>query len=319
MMRQFIVVLFCVGAFQAFAEFRNPNTDWMPEAKLGVFMHFLPSANNFGDVDTFDVPALVKQLSDLRIRYFVITLGQNSGYMCSPNDTYEKLVGFEPNSRCSKRDLPMELAEALKPHGIRLMLYLPCQMPTRDPQAVKAFGLAEAPNHGGGGDRKINPDFADKWAQVIETWSIRYGDKVAGWWFDGAYPWCDFNDDIGKRYAAAVKKGNPKAVVAFNPGVGLKRWVPSDDYTAGELNNPFSATCESRWINDAQWHVLTFLGKGWGQKDTRFTNEQWIDWLRRVTANGGVVTIDMGHNPDGTLVEAQVRHMQAICDAVLKE
>ena len=312
-MKQALAALLCAGAFQAFADDRNPSTDWMPEAKLGVFMHFLPGANNFGDVDTFDVPALVKQLADLRVRYFCITLGQNSGYMCSPNDTYEKLGGFGPNTRCSKRDLPMELADALKPHGIRLMLYLPCQTPNRDMQAVKAFGLPEAPVNG---DRKVNPAFADKWAQVIETWSVRYGDKVSGWWFDGAYQWCDFNEDIAKRYAAAVKKGNPKAIVAFNPGVSLKRWVPSDDYTAGELNDPFAATCGDRWLNDAQWHVLTFLGTTWGNKETRHTNGKWIDWLGRVTSNGGAVTLDMGHNPNGTLADKQFEQMQAICDAV---
>jgi hypothetical protein len=311
-MKKTLAALFCLTALHALPASRNPNTDWMPEAKLGVFMHFLPGAGNFGDVDTFNVPALVKQLADLRVRYFVLTLGQNSGYMCSPNDTYEKLGGFDPNTRCSKRDLPLELADALKPHGIRLMLYLPSQTPHRDLQAVKAFGLEGAPNT----DRKITPAFADKWAQVIEAWSTRYGDKVAGWWFDGAYEWCDFNEDIAKRYAAAVKKGNPRAVVAFNPGVSLRRWVPSDDYTAGELNDPFTVTCENRWLNDAQWHVLTFLGGMWGQKDTRYTDDQWIDWLRRVTANGGVVSIDMGHNPDGTLVEAQRLQMQVICDAI---
>jgi len=41
-------------------------------------------------------------------------------------------------------------------------------------------------------------------------------------------------------YAAAAKSGNPKAVVTFNPGVSLKRWTAAEDYTAGELNEPFS-------------------------------------------------------------------------------
>jgi alpha-L-fucosidase len=313
-MKQMMTALLCLGALHALPESRNPNTDWMAQAKVGVFMHFLPGAGNFGDVDTFDVPALVKQLADLRVKYFVLTLGQNSGYYCAPNDTYEQIAGYASNTRCAKRDLPMEIADALRPHGIRLMLYLPSQTPNRDLQAVKAFGLDGAPNT----DRKLNPAFAQKWAQVIEAWSTRYGDKVAGWWFDGSYPWCDFDDGIAKGYAAAVKKGNPKAVVAFNPGVSLKRWVPSDDSTAGELNNPFAVTCEDRWLNDAQWHVLTFLGNMWGQKDTRYTNEQWIDWLNRVTAKGGVVTIDMGHNPNGTLIDKQFEQMQVICKEVLK-
>ena len=40
-------------------------------------------------------------------------------------------------------------------------------------------------------------------------------------------------------YAEAVKHGNRHALVAFNPGVGLKHYSAYEDYVAGETNEPF--------------------------------------------------------------------------------
>lgn len=298
---------------------RNPSTDWMPEAKVGAFMHFLTGSNNFASVERFDVPAVAKQLSDAGVRYFVFTLGQNSGYMNAPNVTYEVIAGFAPHTRCSKRDLPMELAAALRPHDIRFMLYLPCQTPNQDLQAIRGFGVPEAPLNK---DRKIDVAFARKWAKVIREWSDRYGTSVAGWWFDGGYRWVGFNDEIATLYAEAAKHGNPKSVVTFNPGVSLKRWTIAEDYTAGELNEPFTETCEGRWLEGSQWQVLTFLGQKWGRRDIRYTDAQWSRWVGTVTAKGGCVTLDLGPNHDaslapiGTFDVKQLNQLRAIVDAV---
>ena len=75
---------------------------------------------------------------------------------------------------------------------------------------------------------------------MIEEWSRRYGKDVAGWWFDGSYRWIRFNDEIAELYTAAVKRGNPDAVVAFNEGVRspVRRWTLAGDYLAGEINEP---------------------------------------------------------------------------------
>ena len=295
---------------------KNPATDWMPEAKVGAFMHFLPGAGNFDSVERFDVPTVARQLAEAGARYFVFTLGQNSGYMNAPNAAYERIGGFAPNTRCARRDLPMELAAALKPHGIRLMLYLPCQTPNRDLPAIKAFGVPEEPLNK---DRKIDLVFARKWAEVIREWSERYGDTVSGWWFDGGYAHIGFNGEIAQIYAEAAKRGNPQSVVTFNPGVSLKRWTAAEDYTAGELNDPFTSACEGRWLDGSQWHVLTYLGQGWGKRDTRHPDAQWAEWAKAVTAKGGCVTFDIGPSydaPVGTFDAAQIKQVRAVADAV---
>jgi alpha-L-fucosidase len=301
-------------AWPASAEPNNPNTDWFREAKYGLFMHFLPvDTKTLALVEQFDVDALAGQLEAAGAKYFVITLGQNSGYFNSPNAAYNRYTRYAAGARCAKRDLPLDLYRALHPKGIRLMLYLPCQVPNEDARAQKAFGLRQ-----GRDDQPINLEFARKWADVIGEWSERYGEKMAGWWFDGAYEHLRFNEEIARVYAAAVKRGNPKSIVTFNPGVRVIHYTQAEDYTAGELNDPFSYIPSSRWLEGSQWHALTFVGSAWAQRNTRYTTQQWADWVRAVTANGGVVTLDAGPNydpqagPIGALAAVQLKQVEAI-------
>ncbi len=302
----------------ACGETAHTATDWFRDARFGVFMHFLPAdEQGLKRVKEFDVKALADQLEAAGARYFVLTLGQNSGFMNAPNSTYDRLTGYRPGERCSTRDLPLDLYRVLHPRGIRLMLYLPCQAPNRDVRAQKALGLAQGPK-----DQPIDLAFAQKWAEVIHSWSSRYGDKVAGWWFDGGYQWVGFNNEIATLYAQAVKRGNPQALVTFNPGVSLKRWTEAEDYTAGELNDPFDHLPAGRWVAGSQWHALTHLGARWAARDTRHPDARWASWVRTVAEREGVVTLDVGPNwesdpgPVGSISDAQMAQLKAVGRAV---
>lgn len=293
--------------------------DWLKDARLGVFMHFLPGdPQGLSKVDDFDVPALTRQLKAMGAAYLVLTLGQNSGFFNSPNAVYDQVVGSVAGERCARRDLPLDLHRALQPEGIRLLLYLPCQTPNADRRAQRAFGLPE-----GSQDQPIDEEFAHQWAKVIHAWSSRYGDKVAGWWFDGGYQHIHFNEAIARIYADAVKRGNPRAIVTFNPGVKLVRHTHAEDYTAGELNEPFDVLPASRWVDGSQWHALTYLGSSWGRRDTRQPTERWVRWVRAAVEKGGAVTLDLGPNwnpavgPIGTFDEAQVVQVQAVHQGLL--
>jgi hypothetical protein len=293
-------------------------TDWFRDARYGVFMHFLPGdAQALAKVQAFDVDALAIQLETVGAKYLVLTLGQNSGFMNAPNPTYNRYTGYAPGERCAVRDLPLDLYVALSPRGIKLMLYLPCQVPNRDLRAQKAFKLAQGPK-----DQAIDVEFAKKWAEVIHDWSARYGNKVAGWWFDGGYEWVGFNRRIARIYADAVKRGNPKAIVTFNPGIKLIRWTDAEDYTAGELTEPFKTIPTSRWVEGSQWHALTYVGSRWSARDTRFPAEEWAQWINKVVAKGGVVTLDMGPNwdhqvgPIGSLADVQIEQVKHIRSAL---
>ncbi len=313
-------LLLLPAAFAAEEGAGDPRTDWFRDARYGVFVHFLPSdAEQFAQIDDFDVEALAQQLQSAGAGYLILTLGQNSGFFNAPNPTYDRITGYGPGERTAARDLPRDLHRALASRGIRLMLYLPSQAPNRDRRAQKAFGLAEGPK-----DQPIDLEFARNWAKVIQDWSVRYGDQVAGWWFDGGYEWVGFNEEIAGIYAEAARQGNPQAIVTFNPGIGLRRWTRAESYTAGELKDPFEVVPASRWLEGSQWHGLTYLGSQWGVRDTRHPSDRWVEWVRAVTANEGVVTLDLGSNQDpqagpiGLLAEAQLEQLQAVRDAVIE-
>jgi hypothetical protein len=311
------ICLFCQSG-QLSAEVFNPNTDWFKDAHYGVFMHFLPAnADHLELVEKFDVQNLADQLESVGAGYLILTLGQNSGFMNSPNAAYGRITGYQPGERCSTRDLPLELYRALAPKGIRLMLYLPSQAPNQDARAQRAFGLPE-----GAKDQPINNEFAEKWAEVIYEWSARYGEKVAGWWFDGGYEWVGFNNEIAQIYADAVKKGNPKAIVTFNPGISLIHWTEAEDFTAGELQDPFDQVPKNRWLDGSQWHALTYIGSRWGGRDTRLPAQQWASWVAKVAVNRGVVSLDAGPNldsaagPIGSISSEQLEQLKAVSSEI---
>lgn len=298
----------------------NPNTDWFKDAHYGVLIHFLPGdAKGLELLNQFDVDALAGQLEAIGAKYLVFTMGQYSGYYNAPSAALDKLVGYAPGERCSKRDLPLDLHRALNAKGIKLMLYVTCQVGYEDARAQAAFGLPQ-----GKQDQPLNFGAVDKWAEVIKEWSDRYGDKVAGWWFDGGYPHLNFDESMAETYADAAKHGNPKAIVSLSATLGPQRAFEAADFTAGEINDPFSVLPASRWQEGSQWHVLTYIGSNWAKRDTRFAAEQWANWAAKVAAKGGVVTLDMGPNydpnagPIGALAETQMAQVKAIKAALEK-
>lgn len=296
----------------------NPATDWFHAAKMGAFMHFLPGVESFGRVELFDVEALAGQLQAAGAGYLVFTLGQNSGYLNAPNPVYDRIAGYGAGERCARRDLPMELGRALAARGIRLMLYLPCQTPNRDLQAVTAFGFPAAEVNR---DRRITPEGSQRWSEVIAYWSEHYGRLVSGWWFDGGYAWVQFDVATSALYAAAAKRGNPEAIVSFNPGVRLSRASDHEDYTAGELNEPLRERIASRWLDGSQAHVLTYMGDTWGRANCRYRDDEWLPWLRELVAKGGVLSMDMavnvdpGAGPIGIFVPEQMAQFQRLAQA----
>lgn len=297
---------------------QHSNTDWLREAQMGVFTHFLPwSPEQFALLEKYDAESVAKQIHEVGAQYFVFTIYQNSGFMNAPNAVYDAVTGFRAGEKCSKRDVPMELADALAKYGIRLMLYITAQTPNRDAVAQEKFGLEPAPR-----DLKITVEFAKKYAEVYRCWADRYGSKVSGWWVDGSYAWCDFNEEIAQIYSSALKHGNPNAIIAFNPGVRRDEWRTSD-YTAGEINEPFAETVDSpRTSSGQQRQILTFLGNTWGNPVCRFSSEKWGEWMRSVVKNGGAVTLDVRPNTDpeagpiGTINPEQLAQLKTIRAAI---
>ena len=262
---------------------------WM-EGGWGVMHHYRDDGsgdlNGFQEqTDRFDVETLAGQLEDLGARWLIMCVCHNASslYWCSPNQTLEDYAG-EPV--CSRRDLIADLAAALRPRNIHLIVYIWSWT-----EAQKNVRVQDA----------LAPDYPQRWCDVIGEYSRRWGRQVSGWWFDGAHV---NNEPSMARLAAAARSGNPDSAIAFNGGWGkLDRFVPDDDYCAGEhLCLP---PCPGQYDNGALCHVLNPIGEYWGgcrgmedgvypEPKLNFTDERLIEFMKDwIVRNGAAVTLDV--------------------------
>lgn len=308
------------------------NTDWFRNAGWGTFTHYLTKAETSTDewnrqVDAFNVEALAEQLASVGTAYHFLTLGQGSGHYCAPNAAYDQYVGEQP-SKCSQRDLVSDLADALAKRGIRLMVYIPSDPSWANPAAYTRLGWQPANERT---DRRMAA-FQQRLEEIVREWSLRWGNKVSGWWVDGCY----YADEMYRHpeppnfrsFAEAMKVGNPEALVAFNPGVKVPviSHTEYDDYTAGELagdlpvgafgwgDNPDFCHYGPiiRFVDGAQFHVLCFLGPWWLQSPPRFPDELVIGYTRYINQHGGVVTWDVPITREGLIPEPFLEQLRAV-------
>lgn len=290
-----ILLVFLMYSTLAVGQSVRQNTDWFKEAKYGLFFHFLTSGPNFQkDVDRFDVDAFVNDCYEAGAGYVFITLGQNSGYYIAPNSVYDKYAGVKPGERCSKRDLPLEIGNALKKKGIKLMLYIPGDAPAEDSIIAKKLGAKDFVRNENGENWVYNELLIKRWGEVAQEWSDRYGSLVSGWWVDGCYPKSGFTNEFGKTFIKYLKHGNPTSIVALNSGLNYDKVSDTQDFLAGEERKILGTKCTSQFKKGAQWHELSFLGKDWGTGKPSCTAQQLIDYLKNnIIANGGVLTMDL--------------------------
>ena len=289
---------------------KRANTDWFRDCRWGLFTHYLAdSASNLKPtvlpvsdwnrrIDAFDVEGLARQLAAAHVPYFVITLGQNSGYYLSPNRTYDEIVGITP-SKCSQRDLIADLARALSARGIRLMAYVPGAAPASDP--VAKARLEGVP------DERMTV-LQRNWEAVVREWSLRWGWALSGWWVDGPYEKEKYQHPDAPNYrsfAEALKAGNPDSIVAFNNGLRTPIYsiTEYEDYTPGEIERdlPVAPGCLpdysrlrnfDRFLDGAQLHILTIMGEWWGKHPLRFDDEFTIAYTKYFNGKGGVISWD---------------------------
>ena len=117
MRRTLFLALIFVIALPAVAGSAANRAAWM-QGRWGVMTHYLSDTVSKGTdttveewnklIDNFDVEGLARQLESAKASYYLITLGQNSGFYISPNGTYDRLTGIKP-SKCSRRDLVPDL------------------------------------------------------------------------------------------------------------------------------------------------------------------------------------------------------------------
>lgn len=310
----------------------RPAQDRLYRKKWGVFNHFLyviqndPSVpNSYGkqtDWDTlvkeFDTETLAKNLHEMGAGYYVITVMQGTKYMIAPNATFDKIAGTKAGEACSTRDLIEDLYQSLSKYGIDLFLYFTGDGPYKNVEEGKKFGFIEPRDVG------VTKPFVEKWSSVLEEYSVRYGEKIKGWWIDGCYKdWFKYTDELLEMYYKACKKGNPNALVSLNPGLreDLENGFTYEDFLCGEQID-FTLIPKQRFYGNAQAHILAPLGNGecklgrWGTFGLIRDGEYLIDYIKKVNEAGGVLTIDIGVYRDGKFDEEQKETLKRVGENV---
>jgi hypothetical protein len=297
------------------------------------------SADNWNRlVDGFDVDGLASQLGSVGAPYFFLTIGQGSGHYCAPNDAYDRITGVKP-SKCSRRNLIVDIADALQTKGIAMMAYVPADGSWADHEARKGLGLTK---HWSDGKPYTWPEyrlpvFQKNWEDVCREWSVRFGAKVRGWWVDGAYHrkerYPENEPPNLRTYAEALKAGNPDAIIAFNSGANalVVAYSEYEEFTSGEMigNLPVSEMGFyrsfvqdrmpeadygpiRRFIDGEQYHMLNFIGQEWGKGPARLSPELVAAYTRFVVANDAVITWDVPVGRDGRIPDEFMVHLRAI-------
>jgi hypothetical protein len=295
----------------------NSNTDWLQKAGYGVFVHYLAGLQNNREqvhslgretpwdecVREFDTERFADTMSQVGAGYVIFTVMQIRREMIAPNATFDRITGYRPGEACSTRDLVDDLYQSLSRRKIPLMLYWTGDGPRSDPKAAPAFGW----------QTPVTTPFVRKWASVAQEYGERYRDKVAGWWVDGCYRFIGYDDEKLGILAQALKVGNPKRIIALNPGVEARvnAYSRHEDYTCGEQNR-FSDLPVQRFIQGEQWHILSYLSTGWAHPGTQYTKQELSEYVFDANQRGGVVSIDVLLFRDGSLDRSQVEMLKAV-------
>jgi hypothetical protein len=250
----------------------------------------------------FDVEGFAAQMAAARVGWVLFCIDDHYfAWSCAPNRTFSDYTGYAPGERCSRRDLILDLAGALNARGVKLLCYFAgLNGYMKDRKAYE--GLKDD-----GNPRTAPPaESRRRRLEVLREYCDRYGDKVAGWWFDGMefdsyaeqpHDWSAIRD--------TVRRANPAGVIAFSCGANEQARVCRgvDDFTGGDTwsKHDLKRLTPRRLPPQGGllWHGKIYCGNvyhGLGDAN-QFTDEELIDWVRTCNGQGGVCTLDWPFDP----------------------
>ena len=355
MKKQILVAL--LYGFVLWATPASAGESWLKSSGFGLMFHYEcfkeQSAGDFNKaVDSFDVERFADAVASTRAGHVIFTIGQHTGKFCAPNAAYEKLLGVKNGEWTSRRDLILEISKALEKRGVRLIIYMTARAPMRHYRVIAAMGDTLPTINGKPAGPKVNPMshprklkgfrrsenqapnpvFLKNWGDVCGEWSLRYGKRVSGWWFDG------YKDEMKAAYEplqkerhnidtwlAAVRSGNPAAELAFNAGAHpllslctRGKLCPLQTFTAGEQreftfkNKPLTPK-NFPAPEGVTWHLLLSVSDGWGAGiKSRFDAATLAERIGVINAQDGTVTLDVPIAANGAIPKAVLTTLQQL-------
>jgi hypothetical protein len=243
------------------------DTAWMRSAGYGLMVHWtsqsfprtgprLPYAEA---VKAFDVERFADQVQSTGAGFLVFTTSHAEMYFPAPIAALDRVL---PGRTCA-RDLVADLAAALGKRGIRLVLYYHMGSGS-DPAWLRACGFWETDT------RRL----FGQWTDVVGEIGKRYGESLAGWWFDDGAISYYYRSAPWAALAQAAKAGNQRRVVGYNPWI-LPVPTLFQDFHCGE---GFDDPRDPRSRRDGLQPCATLVTEGdWGHfdRDREITAPRW--------------------------------------------
>ena len=291
------------------AEKLSASTQWLVADRYGLMFHWTsetkpqigPPKSYQQAVRDFDVERFAQMVADMGARHVVFTTSHAGFYFPGPNKTIDSIL---PGRTCD-RDLIGDLATALDKRGIKLILYY---HPGHDD--VPWWSRTHFDEN--------KAEFFRQWCAIIRDIGQRYGNRLAGFWFDDAiFSYYPFNPPW-EEMTRAAKAGNAARLVIYNSWILPKA---NDFYEVFAGENYFSKeVIEGDGFlpvggtgkftggpqQGLQGHITTFVEKDWGhfKLDTpigppQFSAEAMIAGIQDCIRRRNVPTFDVEIYQDG--------------------
>ena len=287
------------------------DTSWMKTAGYGIMVQcggwaYPPTGDKKpwpAFAEEFDAAKFVQQVDDMGGKFLVWSVTWADYLFPAPIES----IGEKWPKRISKRDLVGELARECKKRGIRFILYYHMGHGTSEVCTLKGWPDG----------RTQTFDERQKWfaleLKIFREIGERYGELLDGYFVDDGCVWypCNF-EEVG----AALKAGNPKRVICFNPADG-PNLTPFQDFYAGEAfpgPGPRGQMKDGVMQNGAHaglqlWGCFKFDGP-WGinhpnipvgKPGKNWSVDTLVNWTSQLEKNRYSIAMNLTMYEDGTI------------------
>lgn len=288
------------------------STSWLVKTGYGLMFHWTSqSVQPDGShktyeqaVNDFDVKKFAKMIEETGAGYVILTIGHAESYCPAPIKSWEKV---HPG-HTTERDLIEEIAITLNSKGVKLICYI------NGPLGFN-LNVKETPTEL---EKKA---FVTNFKSILSEMGTRYGQKVAGYWFDSWYQIFEkFPEVPFEEFNKAAKTGNKDRIICLNSWI-YPSVTPWQDYWAGEVASPVAVPengfMKGGPVPDLPYQALLIMEPYWVQEkaempDPRFTSADLSQYIRNCMNNGGAVTINLGIYQNGTVGEKALEVMKEV-------
>jgi len=309
------------------------DPDWFKDAGYGLMFQWTNRATQKkGDtikeweqkVNDFDVQGFADMVEESGAAYVIWSITWGEQFISAPIKALDNLI----EGRTTKRDLLGEIADQLRRRGVKLIFYYHYGYDCYHSKDATWLQVA-------GGYQPDKTRLYENITNIIAEVGNRYGNKLNGWFFDGAQRYYDahFDGTFGgipsasfKSISRAARNGNSQRILTYNSWI-LPRVTEYQDYYSGEGLQQFTDLIDGEFHEGKHKglmaHTCFPLEKKWGHIDfntpissPEYTADQLIDRILYAKKNRYPLSINLEMYEDGSVSKESLNLLKKIRAAV---